>query len=69
MAVIDVESRKEIKMVPIKGGRAGGMDPQGKYFMVSASKSVHFFDSQTAEHVKTIKVPGGGGNFTCLKGF
>ena len=67
MAVIDVESRKEIKMVPIKGGRAGGMDPQGKYFMVSASKSVHFFDSQTAEHVKTIKVPGGGGNFTCLK--
>ena len=67
MAVIDVKSRKEIKMVPIKGGRAGGMDPQGKYFMVSASKSVHFFDSQTAELVKTIKVPGGGGNFTCLK--
>ena len=67
MSVIDVEARKEIKMVPIKGGRAGGMDPQGKYFMVSASKSVHFFDSQTAEHVKTIKVPGGGGNFTCLK--
>ena len=67
MAVIDVEARKEIKMVPIKGGRAGGMDPQGKYFMVSASKSVHFFDSQTAELVKTIKVPGGGGNFTCLK--
>ena len=53
-------------MVPIKGGRAGGMDPQGKYFMVGASKSVHFFDSKTAEHVKTIKVPGGGGNFTCL---
>ena len=67
MAVIDVEARKEIKMVPIKGGRAGGMDPQGKYFMVSASKSVHFFDSRTAELVKTIKVPGGGGNFTCLK--
>ena len=67
MAVIDVDARKEIKMVPIKGGRAGGMDAQGKYFMVSASNSVHLFDTKTTERVKIIKVPGGGGNFTCLK--
>ena len=66
MAVVDVQSRKEIKMVPIKGGRAGGMTPDGKYFLVGASGAVVLFDTATGDQVKSIKVPGGGGNFTCL---
>ncbi len=66
VSVVDVKTRKEIKWKPIKGGRAGGMSPDGKYFMASAKGSVVFFDTQSAEVVKTIKVPGGGGNFTCL---
>jgi DNA-binding beta-propeller fold protein YncE len=66
VSVVDVESRKEIKWYPIKGSRAGGMSPDGKYFMASASGSVVFFDTKTAEIVKTVEVPGGGGNTTCL---
>jgi DNA-binding beta-propeller fold protein YncE len=66
VSIVDVKSRKEIKMVPIKGARAGGMTPDGKYFMASAKGSVVFFDTATAEIVKTIEVPGGGGNTTCL---
>ena len=66
VSVVDVASRKEIKWYPIKGGRAGGMSPDGKYFMASASGSVVFFDTKTAEIVKTVEVPGGGGNTTCL---
>jgi DNA-binding beta-propeller fold protein YncE len=66
VAVVDVKSRKEIKMYPIKGARAGGMTPDGKYFMASAKGSVVFFDTKTADRVKTIEVPGGGGNTTCL---
>ena len=66
VSVVDVKARKEIKWYPIKGGRAGGMTPDGKYFMASASGSVTFIDTNTAEIVKTIEVPGGGGNFTCL---
>ena len=61
-----MKSRKEIKVIPIKGGRAGGMTPDGKYFMVGASKAIVFIDTATNEIAKTIKVPGGGGNFTCL---
>jgi len=58
--------RKEIKMVPIKGGRAGAMAPDGKYFMVAAKGAIVFFDTKTGDQVKTVKVPGGGGNITCL---
>ena len=66
VSVVDVASRKEIKMIPIKGGRAGGMTPDGKYFMAAAGGSITFIDTKTADVVKTLKVPGGGGNFTCL---
>jgi WD40 repeat protein len=61
-----VKTRKEIKMVPIKGGRAGSMSPDGKYFMVAAKGAVVFFDTKTGDQIKTIKVPGGGGNISCL---
>jgi DNA-binding beta-propeller fold protein YncE len=53
-------------MYPIKGGRAGAMSPDGKYFMASAKGSVVFFDTNTIEIVKSVEVPGGGGNITCL---
>ena len=66
VSVVDVASRKEIKMIPISGGRAGGMSPDGKYFMAAGKGSVTFFDTASGDVVKTIKVPGGGGNFTCL---
>ena len=65
-SIVDVSGRKEIKFIPIKGGRAGGMTPDGKYFLVGASKAVVLIDTATNEIAKTIKVPGGGGNFTCL---
>ena len=65
-SIVDVSGRKEIKFIPIKGGRAGGMTPDGKYFLVGASKAVVLIDTATNEIHKTIKVPGGGGNFTCL---
>lgn len=66
MAIVDVKQRKEIKMVPIKGGRAGAMTPDGKYFMVAGKGVVVFFDTASGDQVKSIKVPGGGGNITCL---
>jgi len=66
LSIVDVKSRKEIKMVPIKGGRAGAMAPDGKYFMVAAKGAIVFFDTKTGDQVKTVKVPGGGGNITCL---
>jgi DNA-binding beta-propeller fold protein YncE len=66
VSVVDVKTMKEIKWYPVKGGRAGAMPPDGKYFMSSNSGSVWFFDSKTAEIVKKIEVPGGGGNITCL---
>jgi DNA-binding beta-propeller fold protein YncE len=66
VAVVDVKTMKEVKWYPIKGGRAGAMSPDGKYFMSSNSGSVWFFDTKTAEVVKKIEVPGGGGNVTCL---
>ncbi len=66
VSIVDVKARKEIAMVPIKGGRAGGMTPDGKYFMVGAKEAVVLFDTKTGAQVKSIKVPGGGGNFTCL---
>ena len=66
VSIVDVSSRKEIKFIPIKGGRAGGMTTDGKYFLVGASKAVVLIDTATNEIHKTIKVPGGGGNFTCL---
>ena len=66
VSIVDVKTRKEIKMVPIKGGRAGGMTPDGKYFMVGATGTVVLFDTATGDQVKSIEVPGGGGNFTCL---
>ena len=66
VSVVDVASRTEIKMVPISGGRAGGMTPDGKYFMAAGKGSVTFFDTASGDVVKTIEVPGGGGNFTCL---
>ena len=61
ISIVDVKTRKEIKMVPIKGGRAGGMTPDGKYFMVGAKGAVVLFDTATGDQVKSIKVPGGGG--------
>jgi DNA-binding beta-propeller fold protein YncE len=66
VAIVDVKQRKEIKFVPIKGGRAGAMDPDGKYFIVGAKGAVVFFDTNTGDIVKTVKVSGGGGNITCL---
>jgi len=66
VSIVDVKQRKEIKMVPIKSGRAGGMTPDGKYFMAAGKGVVVVFDTKTGNEVKTIKVPGGGGNFTCL---
>ena len=66
VSIVDVAGRKEIKFIPIKGGRAGGMTVDGKYFLVGASKAVVLIDTSTNEIHKTIKVPGGGGNFTCL---
>ena len=66
VSVVDVKTMKEVKWYPVKGGRAGAMPPDGKYFMSSNSGSVWFFDSKTAEIVKKIEVPGGGGNITCL---
>ena len=65
-SIVDVSGRKEIKFIPIKGGRAGGMTVDGKYFMVSGKQAVVLIDTSTNEVHKTIKVPGGGGNFTCL---
>ncbi len=66
VSIVDVKSRKEIKMIPISGGRAGAMSPDGKYFMASAKGAIVFFDTKSGDIVKTLKVPGGGGNFTCL---
>ena len=66
VSIVDVRSRKEIKMVPVPGGRAGAMTPDGKYFMAAGKGVVAVFDTDTTELVKTIEVPGGGGNITCL---
>ena len=66
VSIVDVKQKKEIKWFSIEGGRAGGMTPDGKYFMVGASKAVILIDTATNEIHKKIKVPGGGGNFTCL---
>ena len=66
VSIVDVNTRKEIKMIPIKGGRAGAMTPDGKYFMVGAKEAIVFLDTSTGDIVKTVKVPGGGGNITCL---
>jgi len=66
VSIVDVATRKEIKMIPIKGGRAGGMSADGKYFMAAGKGTVTFFDTASGDIVKTVKVPGGGGNFTCL---
>ena len=66
VSIVDVSSRKEIKVIPIKGARTGGMTPDGKYFLVGAKGAIILIDTATNEIAKTIKVPGGGGNFTCL---
>ena len=66
VSIVDVKTRKEIKMVPIEGGRAGAMSPDGKYFMVGAKGQIVFFDTETGDQVKSVEVPGGGGNITCL---
>ena len=66
VSIVDVRSREEIKMVPVPGGRAGAMTPDGKYFMAAGKGVVAVFDTGTTELVKTIEVPGGGGNITCL---
>jgi len=66
VSIVDVSGRKEIKFIPIKGARAGGMTPDGKYFLVGASKAVVLIETATTAVHKIIDVPGGGGNFTCL---
>ena len=66
VSVVDVASRKEISMVPLKGSRAGTMTPDGKYFLAAGSGVIGIFDTATAEMIKEIEVPGGGGNITCL---
>ena len=66
VSIVDVSGRNEIKFIPIKGGRAGGMTPDGKYFLAAGKQAVVLIDTATNEVHKTIKVPGGGGNFTCL---
>jgi YVTN family beta-propeller protein len=42
------------------------MTPDGKYFLVGAKGAIILIDTATNKIAKTIKVPGGGGNFTCL---
>ncbi len=66
VSIVDVKTRKEIKMVKIPGGRAGAMSPDGKYYMAAGKGSITFFDTKSGDIVKTLKVPGGGGNITCL---
>lgn len=66
VSIVDVRSRKEIRMVPVPGGRAGAMTPDGKYFLAAGKGVVAVFDTGTTELVKSIEVPGGGGNITCL---
>ena len=66
VSIVDVRSRKEIEMVPVKGSRAGAMTPDGKYFLAAGNGVVAVFDTETTELVKSIEVPGGGGNITCL---
>ena len=66
VSIVDVKSRTEIEFVPLKGGRAGAMSPDGKYFIASAKGQVVFFDTKTTKVVKSVEVPGGGGNTTCL---
>jgi DNA-binding beta-propeller fold protein YncE len=66
VSIVDVATRKEVNMIPIAGGRAGAMTPDGKYFMVAAKGAVIFLDASNGEQVKTVEVPGGGGNITCL---
>ena len=66
VSIVDVKQRKEIKVISIEGARAGGMTPDGKYFLVGAKGAIILIDTATNEIAKTIKVPGGGGNFTCL---
>ena len=65
VSIVDVNTRKEIKMIPIKGGRAGAMTPDGKYFMVGAKEAIVFIDTNSGDIVKSVKVPGGGGNISC----
>ena len=66
VSIVDVASRKEVKMVPLKGSRAATMTPDGKYFLAAGSGVIGIFDTATAELIKEIEVPGGGGNITCL---
>ncbi len=66
VTIVDVKLRKEIKWYPIKGARGGAMTPNGKYFIASAKDAVVFFDTSTGDKVKTIEVPVGAGNTTCL---
>ena len=66
LSIVDVESRKEIRMIPIPGARAGAMTPDGKYFMVAAKGAIVFFDTKTGDLIKSVEVPGGGGNISCL---
>lgn len=66
VSIVDVKQRKEIAMIPIAGGRAGAMTPDGKYFMVAAKKAIVFFDTATGNQLGSMEVPGGGGNITCL---
>jgi len=66
VAVVDVSMRMEVDMIPVKGARAGAMTPDGKYFMAAAKDAIVFFDTTTGDLVKSMKVPGGGGNITCL---
>ena len=47
VSIVDVKQRKEIKMVPIKSGRAGGMTPDGKYFLAAGKGVVVVFDTKT----------------------
>jgi len=42
------------------------MTPDGKYFLAAGSGVIGIFDTATAEMIKEIEVPGGGGNITCL---
>ena len=42
------------------------MSPDGKYFMIAAKGAIVFFDTSSGDQIKSVKVPGGGGNITCL---
>ncbi len=55
VSIVDVKTSKDINMIPISGGRAGAMSPDGKYFMVAAKGAIVFFDTKTGDQIKSVR--------------